>query len=265
MRHMSVSATRTLAAIGVLTAGVACATLFRKAPDPDAATVADRATSRLGVQWQAAPYPDAVSLPNSVATWTQGLSAAEPSEGGDAATLATSAATLAAGAATADTDRYATSQAATTPEAALGTLATDTGRDLTPTDDTRRLPASIGGPTARPRDPLASAKQPPDLAPRYGDALGGEHLGTSTRRLPPMPAPTHVIRDGDTLESIARRYLGDANRWQEIYELNRQVLPDAEILPIGLELRLPPLGLVPVKRPQDQGRAVVDFASSRSQ
>lgn len=255
---MSVSATRTLAAIGVLAAGVASATLFRKEAGHPPAPVAERSWGTPGVQWQAAPYPDAISLPNSVANWPNG----QPPPASVANTEANPAAAASSAekqAAAAQTVNPVPSTAGTlVPDALASTAASSATKS---SSDTTRLPASIGNP-ARPRDPLAAAKEPPDLAPRYGDSLGT--TGYEVRRLPTVSTATHVIHDGDTLEDIARRYLGDGNRWQEIYELNRQSLPDPDILPIGLELRLPPPGLVPVKRPNETPRAVVDFASSRS-
>ena len=50
----------------------------------------------------------------------------------------------------------------------------------------------------------------------------------------------HFITDGDTLESLARRFLGDSSRWREIRDLNRDVITADDILPIGKELRIPP-------------------------
>jgi nucleoid-associated protein YgaU len=48
-----------------------------------------------------------------------------------------------------------------------------------------------------------------------------------------------VIHNGDTLERIAARYLGDANRALELFDLNREVLANPHLLPIGVELRIP--------------------------
>jgi nucleoid-associated protein YgaU len=56
------------------------------------------------------------------------------------------------------------------------------------------------------------------------------------------PLRTHKIVDGDTLEALASAYLGSADRWLEIYELNRHVLPSPALLPIGVQLKIPPLG-----------------------
>ncbi|HMO86713.1 MAG TPA: LysM peptidoglycan-binding domain-containing protein, partial [Lacipirellulaceae bacterium] len=49
----------------------------------------------------------------------------------------------------------------------------------------------------------------------------------------------HVVHNGDTLERLAERYLGDRARALEIFDLNRDVLENPHLLPIGAELRLP--------------------------
>lgn len=50
---------------------------------------------------------------------------------------------------------------------------------------------------------------------------------------------THLVADGDTLTRLAERYLKDPNRAREILELNRDVLTDPDLLPIGAPLRIP--------------------------
>ena len=55
------------------------------------------------------------------------------------------------------------------------------------------------------------------------------------------PAPRrHIVQPGDTLSSIAARYLGSSVRAGEIFELNRDKLRDMHSLRVGQELRLPP-------------------------
>lgn len=49
----------------------------------------------------------------------------------------------------------------------------------------------------------------------------------------------HVVHNGDTLERLAKRYLGNESRALEIFDLNRDVLTNPHLLPIGAELRLP--------------------------
>lgn len=63
---------------------------------------------------------------------------------------------------------------------------------------------------------------------------------SNTIPLGPAPLRTHRIVDGDTLGRLAERFLGDANRYEEIYALNESQLPDPNILPIGAELKIPP-------------------------
>ena len=48
-----------------------------------------------------------------------------------------------------------------------------------------------------------------------------------------------MIVDGDTLADLAQRYLGSADRWNEIYQANRAALSDPELLPIGMEVVIP--------------------------
>lgn len=56
----------------------------------------------------------------------------------------------------------------------------------------------------------------------------------------PAPARQHRIVDGDTLERLAERYWGDASRAAEIFEANRTILDDPQILPLGKVIRIPP-------------------------
>lgn len=60
-----------------------------------------------------------------------------------------------------------------------------------------------------------------------------EELATSARER------TYIIQEGDSLERLAQRYLGDQGRAVEIFDLNRQVLENPHILPIGTELKIP--------------------------
>jgi len=50
----------------------------------------------------------------------------------------------------------------------------------------------------------------------------------------------HTIVDGDTLERIARRYLGDALWADAIYRMNQTVITDRGRLPLGEKIRIPP-------------------------
>jgi nucleoid-associated protein YgaU len=51
--------------------------------------------------------------------------------------------------------------------------------------------------------------------------------------------PTYTVKPGDTLKAIAAAKLGSADRWREIYELNRKALPSPGVVPPGTQLALP--------------------------
>jgi nucleoid-associated protein YgaU len=53
---------------------------------------------------------------------------------------------------------------------------------------------------------------------------------------------THIVVDGDSLERLAGRYLDDPTRAAEIYDANRELLADPNLLPIGVELVIPNRG-----------------------
>jgi len=56
----------------------------------------------------------------------------------------------------------------------------------------------------------------------------------------PQPGATYMVQPGDTLYAIARKTLGDGNRWPEIYELNRGVVgSNPNVIQSGMILRLP--------------------------
>lgn len=49
----------------------------------------------------------------------------------------------------------------------------------------------------------------------------------------------HEIRRGETLSSVASRYLGSPHRYEEIYLLNRDVLSSPDNVPEGVKLKVP--------------------------
>ncbi|MCA9248080.1 MAG: LysM peptidoglycan-binding domain-containing protein [Planctomycetales bacterium] len=98
-----------------------------------------------------------------------------------------------------------------------------------------------------------SAATPPAIAEKYDRQLfaladmrpiGDSPIAQEVSHDPPQPSSkplrNHRVNDGDTLETIARRYLGDATRWGEIFEANRTRLADPFQLPIGATLTIPP-------------------------
>src|SRR5262245_46344449 len=84
---------------------------------------------------------------------------------------------------------------------------------------------------------LPVAFQPHELAQPPGD-WRPEPLARPTR---PQGKPRpYRLRDGDTLESIAERFLGTRARAEEIFEGNRNVLTRPDLLPVGTTIIIPP-------------------------
>jgi len=75
-----------------------------------------------------------------------------------------------------------------------------------------------------------------------------EPAAAVARQTVEKPARLHIVRDGDTLERLARRYLGDADRYREIYAMNAEKLISPEVLPLGAKIKIPPRD-PPTRRP----------------
>lgn len=50
----------------------------------------------------------------------------------------------------------------------------------------------------------------------------------------------HVVEKGDTLSAIAKRYYGNAGKYQQIFEANKPMLSDPDKIYPGQALRIPP-------------------------
>lgn len=62
---------------------------------------------------------------------------------------------------------------------------------------------------------------------------------------PPPPAPaapvdrTYVVAKGDSLSKIAKREYGDAAKWRKIFEANRDIIKDPDLIYPGQTLKIP--------------------------
>jgi len=65
--------------------------------------------------------------------------------------------------------------------------------------------------------------------------------GSSSTAAPP-PAPTeelYTVVTGDSLSKIAKRYYGDANQWQKIFDANRDQIKNPDLIRPGQKLKIP--------------------------
>lgn len=58
-------------------------------------------------------------------------------------------------------------------------------------------------------------------------------------RIPPVAPPKHTVAKGETLGAIAKHWYGDAKRYQDIFEANRDQLADPNRVEVGQVLTIP--------------------------
>jgi nucleoid-associated protein YgaU len=51
---------------------------------------------------------------------------------------------------------------------------------------------------------------------------------------------TYVVEAGDSLSKIAKEFYGDASRWPEIFEANKDQISDPNVIRVGQKLHIPP-------------------------
>jgi nucleoid-associated protein YgaU len=82
----------------------------------------------------------------------------------------------------------------------------------------------------------------PESRPDFSNVKSG---GSSTAAAAPQPGgaiaseKTYVVVEGDSLSKIAKREYGDANKWRTIYEANKGLVNDPDLIYPGQELKLP--------------------------
>jgi len=92
---------------------------------------------------------------------------------------------------------------------------------------------------AVPPPPLLDGQRPPPLA--VGWTARGAGVATAfPRPAAPPPAASYRVRDGDDLTAIAIRFYGTPAAAAAIWQANQGILRDPGLLPIGVDLALPP-------------------------
>ena len=134
------------------------------------------------------------------------------------------------------------SPAVITNESAQFVSATEVTKTTPSSVQTKKRPTAVM-PQLPNKHPRAQETVPP-AAPIRRVAEDTRRVSTTTpgglAEEKPVTQRMHWIKDGDTLEEIAHRFLGDRARWDEILQCNRDVLMDKDILPIGKQIRIPP-------------------------
>ena len=74
-----------------------------------------------------------------------------------------------------------------------------------------------------------------------GNVKGVEKVNDENFSAPPAKEETefYVIRKGDTLSKIAKQYYGNAMKYPVIFEANREVIKDPDLIYPGQTVRIP--------------------------
>ena len=80
--------------------------------------------------------------------------------------------------------------------------------------------------------------------PDFSNVQGG---GSSTARPPAVTDPiagsgaagTYIVVKGDSLSKIAKEQYGDASKWPKIYEANKDLIKNPDLIYPGQSLRIP--------------------------
>lgn len=130
---------------------------------------------------------------------------------------------------------------------AVGLAGGDGGQE---TQDRGQGAASTDLSNLVPPPALPVSFQPSTVSPESSDWRPEPVMRLTRPKAQPKP---YRLRDGDTLERIAERLLGNGQRAGEIFELNRGLLTRPDLLPVGVTIRLPPRensdDLEPVRSP----------------
>lgn len=72
------------------------------------------------------------------------------------------------------------------------------------------------------------------------EGVGSVQSNLSVKKQAPE-AKYHTVQEGDWLSKIAKKYYGDANKYDVIFEANKPMLKDPDKIYPGQVLRIPPL------------------------
>lgn len=88
---------------------------------------------------------------------------------------------------------------------------------------------TLSGLTTVTNTPGTTAATPTERAPAVAQSANNA----------PVPPRSYVVESGDTLSKISLKVYGNPNRWNEIYQANRDQMANANSLKIGMTLKIP--------------------------
>ena len=82
---------------------------------------------------------------------------------------------------------------------------------------------------------------PKEPLPDFSSVQSGGSSTAPPASSPAQAAPgqTYTVKKGDSLSKIAKRVYGDAQQWRKIYEANRDLIENPDLIHPGQVLKLP--------------------------
>jgi nucleoid-associated protein YgaU len=78
-----------------------------------------------------------------------------------------------------------------------------------------------------------------DNSPDFSNVRAGGSSTAPAADQTSATSRTYIVVSGDSLSKIAKREYGDAQKWHQIYEANRDIIKDPDLIYPGQILRLP--------------------------
>jgi nucleoid-associated protein YgaU len=91
-----------------------------------------------------------------------------------------------------------------------------------------------------PYDPKDASSD--DAMPDFSDVTGGASTTATDAAGKPVEAAvyeTYEVVSGDSLSKIAKKKYGHANEWKRIYEANKDLIKNPDLIQIGWKLKIP--------------------------
>jgi nucleoid-associated protein YgaU len=83
---------------------------------------------------------------------------------------------------------------------------------------------------------MANNEEKPD----FSDVQAGGSSTAPTAEPAAEPAEqTYTVASGDSLSKIAKKFYGDANKWRRIFDANRDIIKNPDLIHPGQILKIP--------------------------
>lgn len=73
----------------------------------------------------------------------------------------------------------------------------------------------------------------------FSDVHGDSSSTAPAKTLSGSTKGSYTVKEGDRLSAIAKREYGDAAKWKQIYEANKHIIKDPDLIYPGQELTIP--------------------------